>query len=153
MKELTELEIQLRSWAPRPPSARLEQNLFASHPPGEATDHASRVTRHPSPVTRHASRVTRHGLPGFHLRWIAPATAALVLLCVLYNQREAGSAGSPANAGRFLAVISSNQSAAAYLPSSFQRAQNGPPADTFKWTNVSGSTSSIRSLSPLKAQH
>src|SRR5947208_13789828 len=106
MKELTELAIQLRSWAPRPPSARLEQHLFANPPAAEAAD---------GHVTRHPSRVTRHGLPGFHLRWIAPATAALVLLCVLYNQREAGSAGSPANAGRFLAVISSNQSAAAYL--------------------------------------
>ena len=148
MKELTELEIQLRSWAPRRPSARLEQHLFASHPPAATAEDAAHRSG-----TAQDGRITRHGLPGFHLRWIAPATAALVLLCVLYNQREAGSAGSPANAGRFLAVISSNQSAAAYLPSSFQRAQNGPPADTFKWTNVSGSTSSIRSLSPLKAQH
>jgi len=112
--------------------------LFASHRPAATADHPSRVTR--------------HGSSGFHLRWLAPATAALVLLCVLYNQREGGTGGSPANAGRFLAVISSNQSAAAYLPASFQRGQNGPPADTFKWTNGSGSTSSIRSLSTLKAR-
>src|SRR5436190_23031940 len=98
MKELTELEIQLRSWAPRPPSARLEQHLFASHPPAATADGATlrSGTAQGGRIMRHASRVTRHGLPGFHLRWIAPATAALVLLCVLYNQREAGSAGSPA---------------------------------------------------------
>lgn len=38
-----------------------------------------------------------------------------------------------------VAMILSNQSAAAYLPGSFQAEQNNLPADAFKWTRASRS--------------
>ena len=138
MNELTESEIQLRSWAPRRPSGRLERRILKAAAVAPSPDRQSPITDHPS--------------PGFRLRWLAPATAALVLLCVLYNQRTGDSLGGSTNASPFVAMILSNRSVVAYLPS-FQREQNGPPADTFEWTNGSGSTSSIRSLLAPKAQN
>jgi len=82
----------------------------------------------------------------FRLGWLVPATIALVLTCVLLNQRNGplnygGSSSQP-----IVATILSNQSAPVY----FQREENQHnhlPASTFEWTNGSGSTSSIRSLS------
>ena len=130
---MNELETQLRSWAPRRPSAKLERRLFASQA-------ATAVADYQPPVSHHA---------GFRLRWVAPATAAFVLLCVLYNQRAGDSLGGGTSSGHIMAMVLSNQSAIAYLPAGFQ---NSPPADTFEWTNGSGSTSSMRSLSVPKAQ-
>ena len=91
--------------------------------------------------------------PGFRLRWLVPATAALVLLCVLFNPREGGGIGGSTNSGPLVAMILSNRSVAAYLPSNEAREQNRPPADTFEWTNGSSSTSSIRSLSGPRARN
>ena len=133
---MKELEAQLRSWAPRRPSAKLERRLFASE--------ASAATAIQSPPITHNL--------GYRLRWVAPATAAFVLLCVLYNQRAGDSLGGGTHSGHIVAMILSNQSAVAYLPAGFQRDQNSPPVDTFEWTNGSGSTSSMRSLSAPKAQ-
>jgi hypothetical protein len=109
--EMSALEKQLLSWTPRRPSARLERRLFvAGHAAAEA-------------------------LPSFGFGWLAPATAALMLLCVLFNQRY-----GPANSGSvtpvpMVAMILSNQSAAAYLPGSVQVEQNNLPADAFKGKN------------------
>src|SRR6266446_3408646 len=136
MNDMNELERQLRSWAPRRPSAKLERRLFASQA-------ATGVADYQPPVSHHL---------GFRLRWVAPATAAFVLLCVLYNQRAGDSLGGGSNSGQIVAMILSNQSPITYLPAGFQRDQNSPPADTFEWTNGSGSTSSMRSLSAPKAQ-
>ena len=136
MNDMKELEAQLRSWVPRRPSAKLERRLFARQA-------APAVASYQPPVTHHL---------GFRLRWVAPATAALVLLCVLYNQRAGDSFGGGTNSRHIVAMILSNQSAIAYLPAGFQRDQNSPPADTFEWTNGSGSTSSMRSLSAPKVQ-
>ena len=133
MNDTKELETQLRSWAPRRPSVKLEGRLFASQA-------VTAVAGYQPPVS--------HRL-GFRLRWVAPATAAFVLLCVLYNQRAGDSLGGGTSSGHIMAMILSNQSAIAYLPAGFQ---NSPPADTFEWTNGSGSTSSMRSLSAPKAQ-
>ena len=133
MNDMNELERQLRSWAPRRPSAKLERRLFASQS-------ATGVASYQPPVTHHL---------GFRLRWVAPATAAFVLLCVLYNQRAGDSLGGAPGSGHIMAMVLSNQSAIAYLPAGFQ---NSPPADAFEWTNGSGSTSSMRSLSVPKAQ-
>lgn len=91
--------------------------------------------------------------PVFRLRWLAPATAALVLLCLLFNQRDSGRVGGPTSSGPLVAMILSNHSVAAYLPSQDPREQNRPPDDTFEWTNGSSSTSSIRSLSGPRAQN
>jgi len=109
--EMSALEKQLLSWTPRRPSAGLERSLFVAGPA--------------------AAQV----LPSFRFSWLAPATAALMLLCVLFNQRY-----GPANAGSvtpvpMVAMILSNQSAAAYLPGSVQAEQNNLPADAFQWKN------------------
>ena len=133
---MNQLETQLRSWAPRRPSAKLEARLFAPRA-------SAPVPEHQSPISNPLS---------FRLRWVAPATAAFVLLCVLYNQRAADSLGDSPKTGHIVAMILSNQSTVAYLPPGFQRNQNCPPSDTFEWTNGNGSTSSMRSLSLPKAQ-
>jgi len=107
---LSEWEKQLLSWTPRRPSARLGRRLFA------------------------AGAAQADALVPFRFNWLAPATAAVMLMCVLFNQRYAANLAGPAGAGPMVAMILSNQSAAAYLPGSFQAEQNNLPADAFKWT-------------------
>jgi hypothetical protein len=123
MNETNELEMRLRSWVPRHPSAKLKQKIFG----------APSVTA-PTPET-----------PAFRLSWLAPATATLFLMCLLFNQRNNPAMSTGGSSGPIMAMILSNQSAA-YLPGSFQSDQNRLPADTFEWTNAGSSTSSIRSL-------
>ena len=135
MNEMKELELQLRSWAPRRPSEKLEGRIFARAA-------AAPITDQPPPISQAI---------GFHLRWLAPAAAALVLLCAVSNRRDGGPSGGGTNSGALLAIISSNQSA--YLPFGSRPAQNGPPAATFRWTNDSAFTSSVRSLSTLRARN
>jgi len=107
---MNELERQLVGWTLRSPSARLERRLFAVGPaPAEAL------------------------LP-FRLTWLAPATAAVMLMCVLFNQRYGPALSTSANPGPMVAMILSNQSAAAYLPGSVQAERNNLPADAFEWT-------------------
>ena len=115
MNEMNELEKRLYSWTPRRPSARLERSLFALTPAPE------------------------EALLPFRFGWLAPTTVALALMCVLFNQRYGTPSSAPAGASPMVAMILSNQSAAAYLPGSFQAEQNNLPADTFKWTRGSGS--------------
>jgi hypothetical protein len=83
--------------------------------------------------------------PSFRLSWLPPATAALLLLCVLFNQHSS-QAISSAGANSLVAVALSNQSAAPWLPGSFSREHNGLPTGTFEWTNGSSGIGS-RSLS------
>jgi hypothetical protein len=136
--EMDELETQLHSWVPRRPSARVEQRWIAGQP-------ATAMAVATPDILEEA--------PVFRLRWLVPATAALVLLCVLFSQREGGGMGGSTNSSPLVAMILSNRSVAAYLPSSEAREQNRPPADTFEWTNGSSSTSSIRSLSGPRARN
>jgi hypothetical protein len=111
MNETSALEKQLLLWTPRRPSARLERRLFAASPaPAEA-------------------------LPSLRLSWLAPATAAVMLLCVLFNQRCGSDLSASATPGPLVAMILSNQSAAAYLPGSVQAEQNNLPADAFRWAS------------------
>ncbi len=133
MSEMTELETQLRSWVPRRPSARLERRLFAVA--GSEPNLAGSALRDPQLA------------PVFKLSWLAPMTAALVLLGILFSQHTSPAISGVANNPPMVALILSNQSAAAYLPGSFQRTKNQLQDRTFEWTNGSGSTSSIRSLS------
>src|SRR5882672_5165604 len=110
MNELNELETQLRSWVPRRPSARLKRRLFRQPLPDQETE------------------------PLFRFSWLPPATAALLLLCVLFNQ-HGSQALSSAGSNSMVAVALSNQSIATYLPGSFSREHNGLPNGTFEWTN------------------
>ncbi len=129
---MKEIETTLRSWALRKPSAKIEQRVFGR---GE-----SRVAEKDNPAP-------------FAFRWLVPATAGLLLLCLVTNPRGSQGLSSSTNSGAMVAMILSNQSAIAYLPGSFKAAQNNIPADTFEWTNVSSSTSSIRSLSGPKGSN
>jgi len=122
MNEMNELEMQLRSWAPRRPSARLERQLF---------------TRPAEPA---------EAWPAFRLRWLAPATLTFLLMCVLVNQRSGPILSVASRPNAFATAALSNQSAAAWLAGSFTRDQNGPPEETFECTNGSGSISSNGSL-------
>ena len=56
MSELNELEIQLRSWVPRRPSARLKRRLFGRPRPQQEPEPSFRLSWLP-PATR-ASRVS-----------------------------------------------------------------------------------------------
>ena len=107
----------MRSWTPRRPSKGLEARIFA---PAAAATLAVRPVR---------------------LNWLVPATAALLLMCVLFNQRYGNASFAGSGSGSMVAMILSNQSAAAYLPGSFQGDRNTIPADTFEWTNAHASTS------------
>jgi hypothetical protein len=113
MNESSALEKLLLSWTPRRPSAGLERRIFVTGP------------------------ATAEALPSFRFSWLAPATAALMLLGVLFNQRYGPALPGSATPGPLVAMILSNQSAAAYLPRSVQAEQNNLPADAFKWTRRS----------------
>lgn len=148
---MNDLEMQLRSWAPRRPSAKLKQRIFAADrevelPAASQAGVACSALRVPFILS------LAHCFKPRSFRWLAPAMAALFLACILFNERSAPMA-TPSSSPLIAMILSSNQSAAAYLPGSFQREQNGLPSDTFEWTNGSGSTSSISSLSESKGRN
>jgi hypothetical protein len=122
MSELNELEMQLRSWVPRRPSAKLKRRIFRQTP------------------------VTKDREPSFRFSWLPPATAALLLLCVLFNQHSS-QALSSARSNPMIAVALSNQSIAPWLDGSFSREHNGLPTGSFEWTNGSSPGSGIGSRS------
>lgn len=129
MSEMNDLEKQLLSWKPRRPSKALEERLFGvgAHAPAEA-------------------------LPDFRLSWLAPAALAMLLLCVLFNQRYgAGLAGSPP-AAPMVAMILSNQSAAAFLGASSQSDQNNLPANTFERAGARLAKAQLTHFSPGKRE-
>ncbi len=63
-----------------------------------------------------------------------------MLLCVLFNQRYGSDLSASAAPGPLVAMILSNQSAAAYLPGSVQAEQNNLPADAFRRSGRSDSS-------------
>ena len=132
MNNTKDLEMQLRMWAPRRPSPKLKEKLFGSQL---------------APAVEHATRNTEHVSPAFRLSWLVPATVALVAMCLIFNQRNSPALVGSAHSGPMVAMILSNQSAAAYLPASYHPAMGRQNRlDTFEWTNRSASTSSIGSL-------
>ncbi len=84
--------------------------------------------------------------PVFRLRWLAPAMVTLFLMCLMINQRSGQVITITGRQSTMETAALSNQSAAAWLPGSFTREQNGLPAETFEWTNGGGWTSSKGSL-------
>ena len=143
MNDMNELEKHLHSWVLRRPSPKVERAIFALKAPQPA----------PQSSAASAAAISVPGLPAFSFRWLVPATAGLLLLCFIANPNAGSSLTSSTNSGPMVAMILSNQSAAAYLPGSFKMSENTVPADTFEWTNGSGSNSSIRSLLRPKGNH
>ena len=131
MKEMNDLETQFRSWPLRHPSPRVKRRIFA----------AATALRAPAPDE--TSAVAEEAPPPFRLAWLAPATMALLLLCVLFNQRNNPFAPS-GGGGTMVAVALSNQSAASWLPGSFVNDRNSIPAETFEMTNGGVTTSNAR---------
>lgn len=136
---MNELENQLRSWVPRHPSAKLESTIFTAQPATTGLSDSSR------PVTEIASPTYKS--PTFRLSWLAPATVAFLLICVLFNQHGTQALSGSVTSAPIVAVALSNQSVAAWLPASLSRERNVLPNETFEWTNGNGSTPSIRSFS------
>ena len=121
MKEWNDLEMQLRSWTPRRPSKGLEARIFAV-PAAPATESVAAPMR---------------------LNWLAPAMAALLMMCVLFNQRYGSNAFATSGTSPMVAMILSNQSAPAYLPGSFQGDRNTIPANSFEITNLNPAASKL----------
>ena len=113
---MNELEKRLYSWTPRRPSARLERRLVCR----QACSGGGACS---VPVQLAGAG---YGRAGADVRAVQSALRAAL----------SASAAAPAP---MVAMILSNQSAAAYLPGSFQAEQNNLPADAFKWIRGSGS--------------
>ena len=124
MNNTKELEMHLRSWALRRPSARLKRRIF------------DRPAAKPEPQA------------SFRFAWLAPAAAALMVMGLLFNQHNTAAISGSGRSNEMVAMIISNHYT--YLPASFQRGQNSMVAETFEWTNGSGFTSSNGSLSQAK---
>jgi hypothetical protein len=141
---MNDLETQLRSWAPRRPSAKVKQRIFSAAKSAEFAPVPPIIL-----LAEHLSRITRWLKPT-SFRWLAPAMAGLFLVCIIMNQRNAPMA-SPNSPFMAMAILRSNLSVAAY--GSFQPEQNKVPLYAFESTNGSGSTSSISSLSESKGRN
>ena len=135
---MNELEKRLRSWLPRRPSPKLEQKLFGRR--------QSQIALMAAPAAGGGSAVAHH----FDLSWLAPATLAVMLMCLMLNQRSLSAFNSGGSPHAMVVVALSNQSAAAWLPGSFPHDQNTIPTETFEWTNGSRSNSSLDALGPRK---
>ena len=123
MKEMNSLEIQLRSWELRRPSAALSQRLFR-------------------PRSRRTNVAVAFG-------WLAPAAACVFLALSIFTQ-ERGIPGSAARRDPMVAMIKSNQSLVGAFSGGLAKAGSNFSTVGFEWTNRSDSTSSISSFLPAK---
>ncbi len=123
---MSELEKILRSWTPRHPSPAVKRRILTAVANGPA------LCSDDEPETAEGFEYTP-----FRLGWFAPATLSLLLACVLFNHHNSFVLSDSGGGGPLVAAALSNQSAAAWLPGSFQHAQNSLPVDAFEWTNVS----------------
>ncbi len=111
---MNELETRFRSWPLRHPCPRFKRRLVTA--------------------IRSQKDASEPDCPPFRLAWLAPATLALLVLCLLFNQRNNPFPPGPGSGSMVTAALS-NQSGASWLPGSFANAQNTIPAEIFQWTN------------------
>ena len=132
MKETRNIEAKLRSWNLRQPSSSVKRRLFGA----EACADEPATSTQDVPVR-------------FAFRWLVPATAGFLLLCVMANPRGSTSFSSATNGGPIVAVVLSNQSAIAFL-SGNKGGENNVAGENLEWTNTSYSGSNpaclVRSL-------
>jgi hypothetical protein len=95
MNEMNELETQLRSWAPRRPSARISRVLFGQ-------EALARFRRERELKASHSS--------AFLLNWLAPAVAAVALVFAFVHLPSSPTHSNRSLAAPAFAVILSNQS-------------------------------------------
>ena len=110
------LETQLKSWAPRRPSAKIERRLFP------------RRTRVPELARA--------------LAWLTPAAACMVF--ALAALRPDGGGAGASRPEYMFAMAFSNQVGANILHSDAAQPENRVMRASFEWTNRGGSGSSIR---------
>jgi len=117
MSEWNPIENRLRQWRPRQPAPRIRARLFP-------------------PAATAAVPATAPTWPAV-ARWLTPATACLMLFCLLVSQRTPQFfTVSRADAPVSLAVAAfSNQFYAAYLPASGHSHQNAWQDAGIRWTN------------------
>lgn len=130
---MTELETLLRSWKARRPSPRLRARIF-----GQPAPELEAVL----PAAGGAAALQH--MP-FRLGWLAPATVALLLTCVLFSHHNAFVLGQTPATGPLVAAAVSNQNAAAWLPGSVQACHNSLPVDAFEWTRGNTWASNVSS--------
>ena len=121
---MNSLEARLRSLQPRRPSAGLKRRLFSA--PGGLMPPAS-----------------------WFLSWLVPATA-----CALFVSSALTSGSGIAKGPRrepMLAMVLSNQNYAVYAATAGGQRENAPRPDTFQWTNLSSSTSTMRLMPFMKS--
>jgi hypothetical protein len=82
-------------------------------------------------------------------RWLAPA-AACALLAITVLHQEIGISTGASHHDPMVALIGSNQNAAAGLSAGLARASSNVLAVGFGWTNRSDSTSSVGSFLPAR---
>ena len=122
MNQMEHLEIQLRAWQPRRPSAKCKHALFGY------------------------KSTARHSLALFW-NWSLPVAACLMILLATLGQR-ASDLARVARLGEqvpLIATVLSNQSLVAFWPESSQNDQN-TLRNTFEWTNANRYTPSIAPL-------
>ena len=117
---MNELETQLRSWALRRPSPKVDRALFG-----------------PSPAPRNSN---------IRVNWLAPAMAGMVVLLTFMNLRPGGRF-ERMDRSYSLPIMVSNCYASAVMASSASSDRNAAYPNTFEWTNERGFTSSITSFS------
>ena len=143
---MNQLEAQLRSWKPRPPSRKLESIWQNAERRAGAPPRQKSKMPPGSPVLDCVVSPGHSWL--MRLRAAAPALACLLLTAAILTQSGEGLI-IPRPDQRAIALALSNQNFAPYLPGSFQSTANR--LDTFGWTNTGGSPSSMRSLTPPEA--
>ncbi len=118
---MNSLEMQFRSWAPRPPSARLKHKLFVEAAPLR-------------PPIR------------FNWQWLAPAAACLLFVVTVFNQ-NGGLVNSTGTRESGL-LVSSNLSPQLFAEDTLRQSKRNFVANRIEWTNGSAFTSSVSSFLP-----
>jgi hypothetical protein len=118
------MEMQLRSWELRPPSANLRQRLFPAHARPAATFVAP-------------------------LRWLAPALTCILLGALIINQESRLTPGG-ARPEPSVPAAWSNHNSSASLSNDIERAGSNLPVGSFELTNRSDSTSHVGAWMPVK---
>lgn len=124
MKEMKALEMQLRSWELRHPSARIKQQLFSD--PRVEPDRMA-----------------------WSFQWLAPAAACLLFAGMILNQSyQHPVVATQSDPGLTLAL--SNQSAQVSSPGAALSPTTNPARNRIEWTNGTAFTSSVTSFLPGK---
>jgi hypothetical protein len=83
--------------------------------------------------------------PVWRPAWLAAGAAALALAALGVVNRNTAVL-RPSNSVPFVAMLLSNQYAAAYVPGGFRPTENRLPADGYEWSVSGGATSMITAV-------